>query len=113
MQGFSWTGSAAAIQPAKDERRFSDLYAFIQSDYLANGQKSFRNVKGAWIAHLRRAFGNHPLRNYDSTLVQAYIRDRIAASAKPATINRELAYIRRMANLGLEHLKIEDEKLQA
>jgi len=117
VNGISWTGAAVALQPARqtqnEERRFRDLYAFIESDYLANGQKSFRNVRGAWEKHLRSAFGDRPLRPYDPELVQSYILARQASGAKPATINRELAYVRRMANLGLRYLRTEDEKLQA
>lgn len=113
-QSSSTTFGVAAARAKEDAREptFADLYSFIESDYLANGQKSFRNVKGAWKAHLERSFGGHALRDYDPTLVQEYIRRRLADEAENATINREIAYLRRMANLGLQHLKLSDEKLR-
>src|SRR5438270_12866650 len=107
-----WSQSSSTYDdaPAPDRSKtFRDLYAFIESDYLANSQKSFRNVEGAWKAHLEKWFGAQPLRIYDPELVQKYIRARQSDNAKPATINRELAYVRRMANLGLAHLRIEGE----
>lgn len=111
-----WVAASATWddRPVDENRRktFSDLYAFIETDYINNGRRSLRNVKGAWKAHLEKAFGAQPLADYDAAMVQRYIQERLKSSAKPATINREIAYIRRMANLGLQFLKLNDEKMR-
>jgi integrase len=114
MQGF-WSATSSTFSAAQSngqKKTFADLYGFIETDYINNQRKSIRNVKGAWKAHLREAFGSHPLADYDPTLIQNYVRSRLAAGAKNATVNRELAVIKRMANLGLQLLKIEDERMR-
>src|SRR4051812_34107592 len=105
-----------AISAPSPRRRstvlIADLYKLVEADYLNNNRKSNRNL-GTWKLHLEKVFGSQPAREFDPTLVQAYIRVRQNAGAKPATINRELALIKRGAALGLELLKTDDDKLIA
>lgn len=101
-------------QPAEFRRKtFADLFILIETDYINNGRRSLRNVRGAWKAHLERAFGAHAISDYDPQLVQAYIRSRLESGAKNATVNRELAVLKRLASLAQQTLKTNDEKLLA
>jgi hypothetical protein len=109
-------GAAPARAKEKEAARevlIADLYPRIERDYKINQKKSAKNVKAAWDRHLRAVFGNLPARQFDPELVENYITDRQAAGAQSATINRELAVLKRMASLALEKLKTEDEKLIA
>jgi integrase len=90
----------------------ADLYNLVEEDYLNNNLKSHRNL-GTWKRHIEKHFGAQPAREFDPDLVQSYIRKRQQAGAKPGTINRELALIKRGAALGLELLKTDDDKLIA
>jgi hypothetical protein len=88
----------------------SDLYTLLERDYLTNGRKTLADIKGRW-KHLRPVFGNCLAREFDSDRVQRYVLDRQKAGAKNATINAEIAALKRMASLALEHHKTDDAKL--
>ena len=122
MAYFEWsTGTSTAAAPARAKEKSApaagvlvgDLYVLIERDYRINQKKSFRNVKIAWSKHLKPVFANHPAREFDPELVDTYILRRQAVEAKSATINREIAVLKRMASLALEKLKTDDEKLIA
>ena len=104
---------AGLVLPGQKPAPLKDLYTYITADYRINEHKTSRNVEGAWKAHLEKYFGDHPAREYDPELVQRYIQDRKKVGAKNATINRELAVLKRMASLGLQYLKTDDDKLIA
>jgi integrase len=97
---------------AEKQILISDLYTLLEQDYQANLRKGTRNLD-SYRKHLLPAFGNCPVREFDPDLVQRYILDRQKAGAANGTINRELAALKRMANLALERLKTDDEKLIA
>ncbi len=112
MRSFSWSSSTLDDKPREDRRKtFRDVYALIETDYINNQRSSIRNVRGAWKAHLEKAFGDQALADYDPALVQAYIRARLESGAKPATVNRELAPLKRIASLAQQMLSTSDDKL--
>jgi integrase len=88
----------------------SDLYALLERDYLVNGRKTLTDIKGRW-KHLQPVFGNCLAREFDPDRIQRYVLDRQKAGAKNATINAEIAALKRMASLALEHHKTDDAKL--
>lgn len=99
--------------PADDAQKqilISDLYPWLERDYEINHKKSIVDIIGRW-KHLQPAFGNCLAREFDSDRVQRYIVDRQKAGAKNATVNHELAVLKRIASLALEHLQTDDEKL--
>lgn len=104
---------AGLVLPGQKPAPISDLYAYIVAHYSINEHKTSRNIEGAWNAHLKHYFADHPIREYDPDLVQRYINDRKKAGAKNATLNRELFVLKKMARLGLEYLKTDDDKLVA
>jgi len=86
----------------------SDLYLLIERDYEVNCKKS--NVAGIW-KHLQPVFGKCLAREFDPERVQRYIVDRQKTGAANGTVNHELAVLKRMASLALQHLNTDDEKL--
>lgn len=81
--------------------RIEDLYAALKEDTL-NNSRSKRGAEGlGWRwEHLKPAFGNVLAANLTTDAISAYIRQRQTEGAANATINRELATLRRAFNLG-------------
>jgi hypothetical protein len=74
-----------------------------------------RNPRGSWRNHLAEFFGAQPVIPFRPSRVRSYIEARKTAGAANATINRELAVLKRMASLALADYEAEreDEKLIA
>ena len=58
--------------------------------------------------HLLPFFGNREALSVRLTDINKYIDKRLSAGAKPATVNRELANLRRSFSCGVEQLVITD-----
>jgi integrase len=72
----------------------------IRGDYAANGRKSAKTSLEIRLAHLEAYFGGTArLARIPTAAVERYKAARLAETAAPATINRELAALRRMATL--------------
>ena len=78
---------------------FEELAEDLKRDYLLNMRKSYIRVEES-LAHLRRFFEGYKVPRITSDRVQAYIQLRLSEGAKNATINRELAALKRMLSLG-------------
>jgi integrase len=91
------------VAPAADRLTFEHLAANLVDDYRAHGRRSLERVEDA-LAHLRTAFSGYRARTIDGTLVTKYIVDRQMAGAANATVNRELAALKRMYRLADEQL---------
>lgn len=90
----------AGLYAGPDARKttLADLRKILEDNYGANG----RNTKGVSqrFAHLEAHFGTErPAREITTDRVVAYQAARLAAKAKPATVNRELAALRRAFRL--------------
>ncbi len=79
---------------------FEELVEDLLRDYRINDRKSIARIKQA-IAHLKKEFGGWKVPMITSQSVEEYIDRRLTEGAKNATINRELAALKRMLNLGL------------
>lgn len=80
----------------------ADLRKLIVDDYTLNGRKSTDNVRYAFKA-LEAFFGSTKRASkIDTQAVKEYATHRIAQGRKPATVNRELAALRRAFNLAAE-----------
>jgi integrase len=79
--------------------RFDELAEDLQKDYKLNGRKSLGRADIS-IKHLKGAFGGMRAVDLTTDRLQAYILDRQRAKASNATINRELAALKRMFTLG-------------
>lgn len=80
---------------------YEDMERLFLHDYRVNGMKSERRAVIS-AGHLSAFFNGRKIREVTSTDIQAYIGHRIEAGSANATINRELAALKRMFALGYE-----------
>ncbi len=84
----------------------SGLWAAVERDYLNNQRKSLHSAQLRWKKHLASFFGDWQARNLGNadengrTPIDRYVDDRREQGAKNASINRELAVLRRALRLG-------------
>jgi integrase len=87
------------VNPRADRLTLAEAAELIRRDYAANGRKSARTLEYP-LAHLLAHFGeNARLARIATGAVEAYKAARLAAKVQPATVNRELAALGRMAAL--------------
>ena len=86
--------------PRAERIRVEELAEDFLRDYRINGRKSISDAEGRWRLHLKPFFGNLRAVEVSSDLVARYVDDRQHAKAENATINRELACLKRMYHLG-------------
>jgi integrase len=78
------------------------LYAIIESDYEMNGRKSLVHLRILWKNHLEPYFAAIATAKLTSDQVVEYARRRRTEGAANASINRELAALKRMYKLALK-----------
>ncbi len=78
------------------------LYAMIESDYQVNARKSLAHLRSLWKNHLKAYFATIATAKLSTEQVAEYIRRRQADGAANASINRELAALKRMHRLALK-----------
>jgi len=86
------------VGPQVERTTFEDLARVIENEYLANERASLKRLRHS-LAHLRRFFGGDRALTITSDRVTKYTAERREQGAKNATINRELAALRRMFRL--------------
>ena len=79
--------------------QYDELAQDLLNDYKLNGRKSLERV-GYSLDHLNACFSGFKVVNITSSLIQRYIIGRQEAKASNATINREMAALKRMFTLG-------------
>lgn len=92
----------AGTETAAQRTRMSELFEDLLSDYRINEQDydwAERKVR----LHLRPVLGALQARRLTTSAVKKYIARRQQEKAASATINRELALLKRALNLGREH----------
>lgn len=77
------------------------LFDAVVDDYEVNNRKSEKTTKSR-IEQLKKRWGNIKAKSFGPTQIQVHISERQAAGVAPATINRELAIIRRAFKLAME-----------
>jgi len=82
-----------------DKVTFKELAADLREDYKVNQRKSARRLENS-LAHLEQEFGDSRAVDITTARITRYIAKRLEAGAAHATINRELAALRRALNLG-------------
>jgi integrase len=85
--------------PDADQTRFDELAALLIDEYRANGRKSLGRAEAA-VDHLKGFFAGWRAQAISTDRVLAYVRHRQQQQAANATINRELAALKRMSRLG-------------
>ena len=76
--------------------RIEQLANDLFRDYSINGHRSLDDVKARWRLHLKPFLGSVPTTELDSRLLASYIDKRLEENASNASINRELACLKRM-----------------
>jgi integrase len=88
------------VGPLVERTTLSEILKMVEVHYAANGRKSKPRVKHA-ATHLKEFFGAcAKARVITSDRISAYQAERLEQGAKPATVNYELAVLRRAFRLG-------------
>ena len=80
--------------------------AEVIADYRQNGRRTVGDLEQRWTGHLRPWFGGRKIACLTTACVRAYIMARLETGAKPATVNRELAVLRRGFSLAVKDGRI-------
>jgi len=99
-------GRGRLVGPDVERTTLDELAAMIRDDYRANGRRSLDRMEDA-AAHLAAFFGPARAIELTSDRITAYVAARQRAGAANATINRELAVLKRMLRLGEKAGKVD------
>src|SRR5215470_15374128 len=89
------------LEPASDKTLVKELAADLLTEYEANARHSLVNVRRNWAKHLAPRFENLKARDVRTDALNQYITERQAEGASNASINRELAALKRAFKLGM------------
>ncbi len=84
-----------------DKVRFEELAEDFLRDYRINRKKSLKKAKAS-VKHLKKTFEGLRATQITTPRIEAHIEHRLDEGAANATINRELAALKRMLNLGAQ-----------
>jgi integrase len=88
------------VGPQVERILITELAEDLLRDYRINGKSSIDDVEARWRLHIQPFFGSLRAAQVTSSLLNTYVDKRLRAGASNATINRELAALKRMFNLG-------------
>ncbi len=89
------------VVPKMGRITFDEAAAELLTDYRINGKKSYGHVKRRIDLALQPAFRGKRLIGITTDTVRAYVARRQEQGAANATINRELAALKRMFTLAI------------
>jgi len=89
------------VAPRTARVKVEELAADFLRDYKIAERKSIDDANARWRLHLKPFFGHLRAISVSSDLIGRYIVERQEQGAKNATVNRELACLKRMFNLGM------------
>lgn len=98
-------GIGTFVGPQPEKVTFEDLAQMIEDDYAVNARKSTRRLKTS-LKHLREAFALTMALDITTDRMSAYIRERLAENAARASVQKELACLRRMFTLAVRARKL-------
>ena len=98
-------GRGRLLGPSEEKVTFEDLAADLIRDYETNAKKSQRSAELS-ARHLREFFGLSQAIDITTDRVRSYISQRQAEHASNASINRELAALKRMFSLAVQAGKL-------
>ena len=94
------------IDPTCDRILIRDLAESLIRDYTINGRKSLIDLKSRWKVHLGPYFGEIRAAYLSPDSVSLYVAQRQSDQAANATINRELAALKRMYTIAIQSRKL-------
>ncbi len=86
--------------PEMERTRVEQLAEDFLRDYRINGRKTYGHAEARWRRHLQPFFGVLRAMDVSSALIASYVDARMQEGAENATVNRELAALKRMFRLG-------------
>jgi len=89
-----------------DKVTFDELVGDLLTDYRVNGKKSLSDAE-LGSSHLAKTFAGVRVTNIDTIKVRKHIEIRQTEGAANTSINRELAMLKRMMNLGVKAGKVD------
>jgi integrase len=98
-------GSGRPVIPDADKTTFEDLARILIDNYKQKDNKSIRLLPGK-LTHLRAFFGADRARDIASDRIDRYMAWRLEEKAARATINFEVALLRRALRLALKAGKV-------
>ena len=98
-------GQAPAARVA-EQTTFEDLCELIRDDYWENGRKTGKKLDRT-IGHLATSFDGWRAAAIDEGAIKKHITKRLRAGAAPATVNHDIAAIKRMIRLGYQLRMVE------
>jgi integrase len=84
-----------------DKISFDELAEDFLTDYRVNQRKSLVRAQRS-VAHLKQFFRGYRVTQITTPRIQAYIEERLSQGAANASINRELAALKRTFNLAAQ-----------
>lgn len=94
------------VNPAAENRvTTAELFAALEANYRINGRRSGDTLRFRLLP-LRAAFGDAKALDVNTARVARYVSMRLDDKAAPATVNRELAALRRAFRIGIEQERI-------
>jgi integrase len=98
-------GTPDFIGPAAERVTFDDLAAMYVTDYKVNGKRSLKDAQRN-VRHLRTIFGFDRAMDITTDRIATYSASRLDEGMAPASVNRELAALRRMFSLAVKASKL-------
>lgn len=104
-------GRGRFVGPAEDRLRVNDMLDALVVDYQNNGRRSLNTLKGR-LKPLREAFGLDRAVDITEVRIERYKDERLTAKTKRkapvavATLNRELAALKRAFRLAVEQKRL-------
>ena len=92
-------GSGNFTSPKLEKIRVPELAVDLVREYRINGRKSIDDLQARWNLHLKPFFELYKAVQVTSESVARYVDQRQQEGAENATINRELAALKRMFSL--------------
>jgi integrase len=98
-------GSGKLVGPVEERVTFEEMAGDLLRDYEVNGRKALKVIEYP-IRHLRESFAMYKAVDLTTDRINAHISRRQREMAKNATINRELAALKRMFSLAVQAGKL-------
>ena len=89
------------VGPTHERITVGELADDLFRDYRINGRKTTDDVQTRWRLHIEPFFGSRRVMEVTSDLVAKYVDHRQSEHASNATINREMAALKRMFRIGM------------
>ncbi len=106
LQKMGKVASGIRVDPRRDKIRMGELFDDLTRQYRINGRKSRKILELRLRLHVAPYFEHVYAAHVNSSLVDQYIDHRQQQNAENATVNRDLAILKRSLNLGHENGKV-------